>query len=280
MRCGVVIVRRQRLRVLVWAMLALSSAPCVVSAADSAPQWSAHGQWPPLRLSGLQAHWIKLRIAAVADTAAAQRSMASLLADVRRGPLRAQQVKLQTISRLRQQQPLAAVLDAMLMPQLADLGLTLWAQTPSAADRAMVQRTLARLAAPGAVQEPALLASVAALNVDAPTLIHFWARWCAPCLAELPELVQFHLGARDHLGLITVNHDPQGLESMRLPGIRTIEDPDFRVYRQVSGREAVALPATYLLLPGAQPRLLGMGRLDWRSPLLKQRIDDYTRSTL
>ena len=250
------------------------------------PCAAAENAWPPLRLSELQERWAALLIVAADDGIGQQRRVQQLLAVLARGPLQARSKKLQTVSRLRLLRPLAAEVDGAVVPVLRRYGQRLWMQAPDDTARSELRGTLERFdQAPlfeyvASTSTAAQAADFDVNGVTAPTLVHFWARWCAPCLAELPELVQFHAAGAAGLNLVTINHDPDGLANMRLPGIATIEDPEFALYRRISGRAAVALPATYLLRPGAEPLLLAMGRLDWRSQGLRQRLARITRNEL
>lgn len=44
---------------------------------------------------------------------------------------------------------------------------------------------------------PEAFADLVRAHADAPLVINFWATWCAPCIAEMPELVAFHKTASD-----------------------------------------------------------------------------------
>lgn len=39
------------------------------------------------------------------------------------------------------------------------------------------------------------------------TLLHFWATWCAPCIAELPELTQFVKNQHGRVRLVAISLD-------------------------------------------------------------------------
>lgn len=47
-----------------------------------------------------------------------------------------------------------------------------------------------------------------------PTLLHFWATWCAPCLEELPELDAFAKAHKDALNVVAVSLDAQGSKAV------------------------------------------------------------------
>ena len=258
-------------------LLLMSVGPCA-----SVGAYDAQNAWPPLRLSELQQHWSALLIAPLDDPIAQHRALDVLTKTAAKGPHRAQQRNLQTLSRLRLLRPLPAQLDALVVPALAVQGQRLWARAPDDSARAQVRASIDRLTQTPLFEYATTSATPAAAfdveQVRAPTLLHFWARWCAPCLSELPELVQFHAAGASGLDLVTINHDPQGVSNMRLPNIQTLEDPDFTFYRRISGRNAVALPATYLVRPGREPLLIGMGRIDWRSPALRSHLAQITRS--
>ena len=46
-------------------------------------------------------------------------------------------------------------------------------------------------------------------------VINFWATWCAPCVAEMPELQQFHQTRRDQADLWGVTFEDTDIEAIR-----------------------------------------------------------------
>ena len=59
---------------------------------------------------------------------------------------------------------------------------------------------------PVTVDTPALQARLRALQ-GRPTLLVFWATWCKPCVAEIPDLVTLHREAPNGLQIVAVSLD-------------------------------------------------------------------------
>ena len=47
------------------------------------------------------------------------------------------------------------------------------------------------------------------------TIVNFWATWCAPCRAEIPDLIALQNKYRDQLQIIGVSQDETGPEAVR-----------------------------------------------------------------
>lgn len=87
------------------------------------------------------------------------------------------------------------------------------------------------------------------LRVERPTLLHFWATWCAPCVQELPTLVKAQRALRVegidvHLISIDVggtNKVPQFLAKLGLKDIPVLWDPRSELYKRFA---VTMLPTT------------------------------------
>ena len=47
------------------------------------------------------------------------------------------------------------------------------------------------------------------------TLINFWATWCGPCRAEIPDLIALQERYRDHLQIIGISEDEEAADAVR-----------------------------------------------------------------
>ena len=109
-------------------------------------------------------------------------------------------------------------------------------------------------------------------------LLSFWATWCAPCISELPTLMeaQTTLGA-DSIAVVAVSEDRGGKGEVekfisRNPGLAPILkflDPNRRAAKALG---ILAVPTTILI--DRQGRELGrlIGGADWCSPEMRNRI--------
>ncbi len=86
----------------------------------------------------------------------------------------------------------------------------------------------------------------------APALIEFWATWCAPCVASLPELASFfHETKCEGLVLVTLDQDNIAGKANDFLAKRHYDWPDYHEsdeVRQLLGN--YALPRTILVDPG------------------------------
>ena len=101
-----------------------------------------------------------------------------------------------------------------------------------------------------------------------PLLINLWATWCAPCVAELPQLDKI---AADHPGLkvLTVNQDMEKLDKvapfLKAHGATRLEpwlNPDNSLTFQFG---ADTLPATILYDAQGREVWRTTGGRDWTS---------------
>lgn len=100
-------------------------------------------------------------------------------------------------------------------------------------------------------------------------LLHFFATWCEPCVAEIASLQQLTSMTRDEpLAVVAIDVAEIDLKVRAFfqknpVGFAVLLDRDRSVTRnwQVS-----ALPSTIVLDPQLEPRLLVEGDLDWSRP--------------
>lgn len=106
-----------------------------------------------------------------------------------------------------------------------------------------------------------------------PVIINFWATWCAPCLAELPELNDLYKNYKDKVDFYFISQeDPEILQKFL-----KIKKYNLPVFTQVSKApfplENNALPSTYLINKNGKIVALAQKSAKWNSIEIQNLID-------
>ncbi len=93
-------------------------------------------------------------------------------------------------------------------------------------------------------------------------VVNYWATWCGPCIAEIPELNELSLSHKSELTLVGINFDqPEGQEAIEQAERMNIKSPVLAGNpAKLLGVETPAvLPTTYIFAPGGtlQATLVG-----------------------
>lgn len=111
-------------------------------------------------------------------------------------------------------------------------------------------------------------------------LLHFWATWCAPCLAELPEVVRFLKGnSNESLQAVLVNLDQdrnaakKALPAQLSSNIVLWFDPEMKLPEKIG---SFKYPETYLLGKSGEILYKWVGPQEWGSE--KFRTDIFARA--
>lgn len=100
---------------------------------------------------------------------------------------------------------------------------------------------------------------------ERPTLVHFWATWCPPCRAELPEILA--LPQEHAVEVVAVALDPEWTDVEGVFGGRPPPSVFLGDARAVEAGFGVhTLPVTFLVEPGGGILLRFDGARDWTNP--------------
>ena len=107
------------------------------------------------------------------------------------------------------------------------------------------------------------------------TLVHFWATWCAPCIEELPRLMEFAAGvADDRFGLLLVAVADQPEAAKKFLGNERFPlffDPEWEVAHRFGTQK---LPETHVVVRGEVAESI-IGASDWRTNDVRGRVLRY-----
>ena len=113
----------------------------------------------------------------------------------------------------------------------------------------------------GLLREPAPVPAFSVTDLDGQTLsstdwlgkvvfVNFWATWCGPCLAEIPDLIALQEKYRDRLLIVGVSEDELPPEAVKAFAIdRKINYPIVMLTPEISKTfpGVVSLPTTFML---------------------------------
>jgi thiol-disulfide isomerase/thioredoxin len=101
-------------------------------------------------------------------------------------------------------------------------------------------------------------------------LLNFWATWCAPCIEEMPSLLQLH-HERPDLAILAVSIDENPDAYSRFlvrhhVDLITVRDPDQKAAQLY---HTDGWPETYIIDRQGYIRRKVVGPLDWNSPEIR-----------
>lgn len=82
-----------------------------------------------------------------------------------------------------------------------------------------------------------------------PLVVNFWASWCPPCVAEMPDFERVHLARQDEVRFVGLNTQDGLTEAEALVEQTGVTydlglDPDGDLFRDF---EVIAMPSTYFV---------------------------------
>jgi thiol-disulfide isomerase/thioredoxin len=111
-----------------------------------------------------------------------------------------------------------------------------------------------------------------------PTVLHFWATWCAPCQAELPSLLKFRKTLESQGGqvvLVSVEDSDAATRVMKYGsglagGFQSFLAPQGGLAQRLD--LSYSVPRTYLLAGGGEVLRTYRGAQPWADPLFERSV--------
>jgi thiol-disulfide isomerase/thioredoxin len=105
-----------------------------------------------------------------------------------------------------------------------------------------------------------------------PMLINFWATWCTPCLAELPDLAELHKEFGDKVDFYFVSNESKS----KLISFLRQKNYNIPVYNPASEvpkfYKTESIPTTYLINSEGKIIAKAQGMADWNNDKVKKLI--------
>jgi cytochrome c biogenesis protein CcmG, thiol:disulfide interchange protein DsbE len=103
---------------------------------------------------------------------------------------------------------------------------------------------------------------------DRIVLLNFWASWCAPCIEEIPSLVQLQkrLGDKVTVLAVSIDEDPAAYYKFLRDhnvDLLTVRDPDKRTPEMYG---TTGWPETFVIDRNGTIRRKFIGPVNWTSP--------------
>ena len=117
-------------------------------------------------------------------------------------------------------------------------------------------------------------------HIGRTTLLHFWATWCAPCLVELPDLIEL-AAENSNIDILAISTDQKTADIRRFikktgktipKNFIIITDPDKSITQDRF--QTFKLPETFILSPQLAIHNKVIGANDqWTSPAMIETLE-------
>lgn len=101
-----------------------------------------------------------------------------------------------------------------------------------------------------------------------PVLLNFWASWCAPCVEEMPSLVQLQKQLGDKVTVLAVSLDSDSSAYQQFVRDHNVDLLTVRDPKQISNSlyGTFKFPETYVIDKDGVIRRKFIGAIDWTNP--------------
>jgi thiol-disulfide isomerase/thioredoxin len=109
-----------------------------------------------------------------------------------------------------------------------------------------------------------------------PTIIHFYASWCGPCMKELPQLLDYAKTDGQNFNIILITDD----DANKMHRVIRQADGSVVVRRVNSLKETsvYSIPATYFLNAEGKVVEKDLGEQDWANPEFRKEVAEMLQS--
>lgn len=109
-------------------------------------------------------------------------------------------------------------------------------------------------------------------------LINFWATWCPPCIAEMPNMEKLYRDYKDEVVFLFVSNESQEIISK----FKTKNNYDFVVYSPLTSNPKLldisTIPRTFVLDKQGHVVIDKSGAADWNSKKVREILDGLLAS--
>ncbi len=105
-------------------------------------------------------------------------------------------------------------------------------------------------------------------------LINYWATWCPPCIAEMPEIQELYNNYKGKVDFYLITNDPQE----KIEKFLKKEGYELPIYLSLENEpkvlESSSLPTTFLISKNGEIVMKKVGAASWNSNKVHQTIEE------
>ncbi|WP_420318339.1 TlpA family protein disulfide reductase [Ekhidna sp.] len=111
--------------------------------------------------------------------------------------------------------------------------------------------------------------------------INFWATWCPPCIAEMPDIHQLYQAQKDQVAFIMISLDKDEIKAKKYVADKEFKFPVYFLRSSLpEGYNIQSIPTTYVIDKGGLIRVENHGMAKYNTKDFKALLMDLNRDEL